>query len=122
MRTSSSAWRELLVQRLLAGEVAIEREISNDGVLFDGGAGFVEVEDGGLQSEAGGADVVTLRPAEDDALHGGVDDGRLTEWIAVGPTEAGADGDGGDVDVLVLEDCGGLVDLGLRRTHARIWI
>ena len=34
--------RQLFVERLLASEVAVEREVGDDGVLFDGGAGVVE--------------------------------------------------------------------------------
>ena len=59
--------RKLFVERLLAGEVAVECEVGDDGVLFNGGSGVVEVEYSGLQAEARGANVITLRPAEDGA-------------------------------------------------------
>src|SRR6185437_2002314 len=112
---------ELLVERLLTGEIAVEGEIGDDGALFDGGAGVVEVEHGRLEAQPSSADVIALGPAKDCACHLCVDDGGLAERIAVGPTEARADGNGRDVDVLAfLQDGGGFLDVCLRKTHARI--
>src|ERR1700753_1089735 len=106
--------RELFVERLLAGEVAIECKIGDDGILFNGSASVIETEDGGLQAETCGADVIPLRPAENGAGYLGVDDRWLPERVAVGPAEARAYGDGRDVDVLALfQDGGRLIEDGL---------
>ena len=112
---------QLLVERLLAGEVAVERKVGDDGVLLDDGAGVVEVEHSSLQAEPRGADVVPLCPAEERALQSGVDDRRFAQRIAVGEAEARANGDRRDVDVLaLLQDGSGLVDVGLGEANA--WV
>src|SRR6185437_1116923 len=73
---------KLFVERLLACQVAVKCEVGDDGVLFNGGPGVVKTEYSGLQAEARGANVITLRPAEDGAGYLGVDD----RWLAQGVT------------------------------------
>src|SRR6201996_5829733 len=80
--------RQLFVERLLTSEVAIERKVGDDGILFNGSASVIETEDGGLEAETCGADVIPWRPAENGAGYLSVDDRWLTERVAVGPAEA----------------------------------
>src|SRR5581483_4028467 len=112
---------QLLIERLLARDIAVKREIGDNGVLFNLGTSVVDVEYCSFQTEARGANVVSLGPAKQNALQRGIDDRRLPERVTVGPAEARPDGYRRNVDVLTFfKDRGGLVHVCLREANARI--
>ena len=111
----------LLADSGLALLVVVERGDGERGVLGDGLAHVIQRKLGGVQADAGRADVVELRCAEDQRSAADGEERRRIRAVAVRLSNCRAGVDGGNVGVVGLGELGArLGNIGLGPLYARV--